>query len=451
MKRQIYLGMAIFALAVAVFFCVLTGRQFLSLLSGPMPAADGVSLEQMEGQYITYSVAHPVASFVEEYYSGDKDRISKMAYVIYDQERQAFFKLVVSEQRKGTLNQLMQAVNRSQELKDSWGDRQASEERPVEVAGSLIPVEDPAALRQIGEALADEDSYSTDEMNELASLQTGWYVLIDKAVEGIPVPDLWLCAVAAGMSILMFLICLMLLAKKSTASAEGSLAGSAAGQLLENQRSWITSWCEKGRARQNGMAILFMAGAIAALVALGLFVGYSMQEVMTRHLPIGILVGELSAVTLAATAGTTFNPDKVLKRCRKGLERALPGQAEQDRVARELLDTPEEWSVLESGKEDIRYGIVGEHYWMVLTGKGIVSVVDADRIGKMTSETMSGQIRSGKVRMNYTYYVVQINYMDSGKKKGVDAAIHFDTEQAAGHFMTLARKRLGERAADVIK
>ena len=126
-------------------------------------------------------------------------------------------------------------------------------------------------------------------------------------------------------------------------------------------------------------------------------------------------------------------------------------QAEQDRVARELLDTPEEWSVLESGKEDIRYGIVGEHYWMVLTGKGIVSVVDADRIGKMTSETMSGQIRSGKVRMNYTYYVVQINYMDSGKKKGVDAAIHFDTEQAAGHFMTLARKRLGERAADVIK
>ena len=141
MKRQIYLGMAIFALAVAVFFCVLTGRQFLSLLSGPMPAADGVSLEQMEGQYITYSVAHPVASFVEEYYSGDKDRISKMAYVIYDQERQAFFKLVVSEQRKGTLNQLMQAVNRSQELKDSWGDRQASEERPVEVAGSLIPVE----------------------------------------------------------------------------------------------------------------------------------------------------------------------------------------------------------------------------------------------------------------------------------------------------------------------
>ena len=83
MKRQIYLGMAIFALAVAVFFCVLTGRQFLSLLSGPMPAADGVSLEQMEGQYITYSVAHPVASFVEEYYYGAKDRISQMGFVIY--------------------------------------------------------------------------------------------------------------------------------------------------------------------------------------------------------------------------------------------------------------------------------------------------------------------------------------------------------------------------------
>lgn len=449
MKKQIYLGLAIFTLAVAVFFGVSTGKQFLSLLSGPAPAADGVSLEQMEGQYITYQVAHPVASFVEEYYSGDEDRASKIAYVIYDEGRQAFFKLVVPERHKGAVNRLMQAVNRSPELKKSWGDRQADEERPVEVAGTLMPLEDPAALRQIGEALAGGDSYSTEEMNELASSQNGWYVLEDRTVAGIPVIDLWLCAVAAGVSILTFLICL-LLAGKSDAPAKNDPAGSAAGQFLQKQQEWIIPWCEKGRGRQNVMAVLFLAGAIAALTALGIFVGYSVQEVMTRHLPIGVLIGELSALALAAGSGSTFHPGKVLKRCRKGLERAIPGQADQERVARELLDTPQEWSVLESGKEEIRYGILGEHYWMVLTGKGAVSVVDAGRIGKMTSETMSGQIRSGKVRMNYTYYTIQITYTDSQKKKGADVIINFDTENAAGRFMMLARKRLGDRAADVI-
>ena len=66
MKKQIYVGMAVFSITVIAFLGVLTGRQFLSLLAGPEPA-EGASLEQMEGQYITYSVVHPVASFVEEY------------------------------------------------------------------------------------------------------------------------------------------------------------------------------------------------------------------------------------------------------------------------------------------------------------------------------------------------------------------------------------------------
>lgn len=451
MKKMSYLGMAAFALAAAVFFCVLAGRQFLSLVAGPEPAADGVSLEQMEGQYITYSVTHPVSSFVEEHYSSDENRVSKMAYVIYDEDRQAFFKIIVSGQNKGKFDTLMRAVNRSEALKESWGDMQADEERPIEVAGSLLPIEDDGQIRQIEKSLAGEDFYGTEEISLLALSQADWYVLQDRNVGGIPVSDLWICAVAAGLSLFVFLICLISLARKSGTSAKGGRAGDAFGQLIEKQRVWLEPWCEKSGKRQHRIAILFMAGAIAALTALGLIVGYPIQKVLTCHLPIGLIVGELYAFLLLLGVGVSFHPDKILRRCRKSLERALPGQADRERAARELLDTPQEWTVLEKGKEDIRYGITGEHYWMVLTGKGQAAVAEADRIGNITSETVSGQIRSGNVRVNYTYYAIQISYKDSKKKKGPDVVINFDAEDTAGHFMVLARKRLGDRAAEIIQ
>lgn len=450
MKKQIYLGMAIFALAVAVFFCVLTGRQFLSLMAGPNAVTDGVPLEQMEGQYITYSVAHPVASFVEEYYSGDEDRVRRMAYIIYDEERQTFFKLIVSEKHKGTFDTLMRAVNRSQELKDSWGDMQASEERPVEVAGSLRLVEGSEPILQIVDALMGEDSYSTAEMNELALSQIGWYVLEDQTVAGIPFLNLRICAIAIGISLLTFLIYLLLLAKKSGAAAMGSYSKDVVTQLLERQRAWLVPWCERAGTKQSGMAILFLAGAMAALTALGLFVGYSMENVMTCHLPMGSIIGELGAIVLLTGAKFSLNPDKLLKSCLKNLERALPARAEREQAARELLDTSREWAILETSKENIWYGLAGEHYWMILAGSGMAFVAEADRIGRITSDTISGQFRSGKVRVNYTYYIVQIYYKDSTKKKGPDVEINFDTEAAAGQFLLLARKRLGNRADEII-
>ncbi len=450
MKKQLYLAMAILTLALAIFFSVWTGRQILSLMAGPEAAEDGIPLEQMEGHYITYSVARPVASFVEEYYSGDADRVKRSAYIIYDEERQAFFKLVVSEQRKGKFDKLMRAVNRSQELKDSWGEMQADEEKPVEATGSLMPIEGADPLLSIVEALLGEGSYSTKEMNELALSQTVWYVLEDQTVEGIPFLNLWICAIAIGISLLTFLIYLLLLTKKSGATAREDRFGDVVTLLLERQRAWLVPWCEQGGIKQSGMALLFLVGAMAVLTALGLFVGYSVEGVMTCHLPLGGILGELGAIVLLIGAKFSLNPDKLLKSCQKNLERAIPAQTEREQAARELLDTTPEWSILETSKENIWYGLAGEHYWLVLTGKGMAFAAQADRIGKITSDTVSGQIRSGKVRVNYTYYVVQIYYRDSGKKKGPDVEISFDTEEAAGQFLLLARKRLGSRADEII-
>lgn len=448
MKKLFYVGMAVFSVVVMVFFGVLTGRQFLSLLSGP-ERADNVSPGQMEGQYITYRVARPVASFVEEYYSGDPDRVRRMAYVVYEEESRIFLKVIVPEQKKGEFNRLLQAVNRSPELKESWGDMQEDEERPIEVTASLMPIEESGQIRQIEEALAGDESYSTEEMNELARTQADWYVLEYRTVGGISVSHLWICAVAEVLSLVILLICLIFLAKKSEESTVDVRAGDTVGQFLEKQKSWLAPWCEKSRKWQNRIAVLILAGLIAGLTALGLFVGYTVQEVMTCHLPIGIILGDLSTIVMLLGVRVNCNPDRILKNCRKSLERTLPGQIEQ--AARELMDTSQEWAVVEMDKEDIEYGIVGENYWMILTGKGAAAVAEAGRVGKVTSETVTGQMRSGKIRMNYTYYTVQISYMDSKKKKGADVTFNFDGQETAGHFMMLVRKRLGERAADIIK
>lgn len=451
MKKKVYLGMAVFALAMALFFCVLTGRQFFSMMSGPKLAEAGISLEEMEGQYITYSAAHPIAAFAEEYYSGDADRIKRMAYVIYDEERQALLKVIVSEQKKGKFDKLMKAVNRSPELKESWGDMQASEERPVEVTGSVMPIEESEEIRQIEEAMAGGDSYSTEEMEKLAISQTQWYVLEDKRISGLSASHLWICAIAAGVNVLILFLCLIMLTKKKGTAGFGAGVGDTVGELMEQQRTWLTPWCETARKRQVRLGVLSLAGCIAGLTALGIFVGYDLLEVMTCHLPIGVIVGDLCAVCILLGADTALNPDKILKNCRRNLERALPDKEERERAAREFLEAADEWAVLEKNKENIRYGIAGEHYWVVFTGKGMATVVDADRIGRITSETVTGQYRSGKIRMNYTYYTVNIGYRDSGKKKGDDVILDFDFEETAGHFMVLARKRLKDMAENIIR
>ena len=96
-------------------------------------------------------------------------------------------------------------------------------------------------------------------------------------------------------------------------------------------------------------------------------------------------------------------------------------------------------------------GILGERYWMIFGESGFVKVVDSKQVAQIKTEEVSGQIRSGKVRMNYVYYAINIKYINSNRKKGWDAAFNFNSEDTVGHFMVLARKCLGDRALKVIQ
>ena len=208
MDRQTHTKIFLFSAVAVLFFCIMAGRQFFAFISGPEPTAGHIDLGELEGEYVSYYVTHPVASFVEEYYSGDAGRASKMAYVTYDEERQVFLKVVVPDRKKGNLEHLMKAVNRSEELKASWGDKQASEERPIEVTGTLAPLGD-EAIQEAMDALAGPDSQSTGEMDSLASAQLCWYVIEDKNIGGFLPFNLWMSMVTAGLNVLIFLLCML--------------------------------------------------------------------------------------------------------------------------------------------------------------------------------------------------------------------------------------------------
>lgn len=455
MKKRIYLGMALFSLTAAVFFAVLAGKQFLDLVSGPVSVSEGTDLEQIEGQYAVYNVVRPFVSFPDEYYSGDPGRVSRMAYVVYDEERQLFLKVVIPDSKISSFDRLLRAANRSEELKESSGDFQTSEEQPIKVSGSLLLLSDVSVISEITDALMTEKSKSSEEMNMLAMEQEKWYVLEDGKIQGFPVMNLWICAAAIVLNAVLILVCLISIIKLSM-KGEKVPSGSgndSIGRLLDRQRAWLNPWCMKGRKRQALLGILFVLGAPAAMAALGFAVGYKAMGVLTRHLPIGLCAGELCSLPVLIGMGLTFEPDKIIKAYGKKLTKAVPSQAEREALAEELLETEQQWAVLETGKENAKYGILGEHHWVTFSGDGNVTAVDADRVGSIEPKEVSGQVRSGMVRMSYVHYEIRIGYLNSERKKGrgFDAAISFQTADAAGHFMMLARKRLGSRDAEVIK
>ena len=85
-----------------------------------------------------------------------------------------------------------------------------------------------------------------------------------------------------------------------------------------------------------------------------------------------------------------------------------------------------EWDFQERKKESMIHGTVGSRYWVFFFGTSMVTVVDSDRVGEMEAEHITGQIRSGKARVGYEYFVVRFFDRNSDPKKTWDKEISFD-------------------------
>ena len=111
--------------------------------------------------------------------------------------------------------------------------------------------------------------------------------------------------------------------------------------------------------------------------------------------------------------------------------------------AEDILAAGKEWEFREKTKEAMLQGVVAGRYWVILQWNGTVTIVDSDKLGKIETETISGTVRSGKVRVSYQSHAVRFYYKSARPKKFCDAAISFDSKDNQRNFIALARKRVG--------
>ena len=71
------------ALAAAAALWMQAGSAFMKLQAGAEPLDSETEFGQVRGEYISYEAAYPVGVCVEEYYSGDPDRVRTYGYVVY--------------------------------------------------------------------------------------------------------------------------------------------------------------------------------------------------------------------------------------------------------------------------------------------------------------------------------------------------------------------------------
>lgn len=464
MKKFLSIVVTLCMLGCAVGFWMVGGSRFLELQSGPEALGDG-AFSQAEGKYISYEAAYPVASGVEEYYSGDPDRARTMGFVVYDEQHQAFLYVVVPDQNSGRLENLMWNLKLAVEL------RAAKDMSPATVEGTLEPMEDSAVERVLaalddseiielyhdfqGEA-AYQEAYFGDEYGKVMEdmclnldkvlQQTEWYCVEDGVIDGLERADVWICILAAGLSFLIFVIRLISLftgGKKKNIALPAS-SGSKMEQFYARQREWVEEWCEYSLNRGRRLAYLSVIGSVVILVGIGIFVKVPTQRLIAFYLSLGLLLGEIIGAMFWYGQKGQSKPEKILKKFAKRIGKIFPSAAEQEMFAEDILAAGKEWEFSERTKEGMLQGIVASRYWAALQWNGMVTVVDADKLGKIETETISGTVRSGKVRVSYQSHVVRFYYKSATPKKSCDAAISFDSKENQRNFIALARKRVGE-------
>lgn len=445
-------------LAVAVFMWMQAGAPFLKLLGGPTPLGPEDDLAQVEGEYISCEVAYPVATYVEEYYSGDPDRVKDYGYVVYDAERQAFFCIVEDEQKDGDYASLKYNLELAAEL------RATKDMTPAPIWGSVETM-DQAAIDEAIEALEecdivtmyrdyrDEKTYFGDEYGEvMADMcqqvlqgigQTEWYYIESAKVNGIETGYIWICILTAAVSILIALGSLISLFTGGKAKDSTKVPDSvnAMERFLGEQRGWVEEWCQYCLNKAVRSAYLGVVIWVVILVAIGILVKNPVQRILVFYLPLGILLGELTALLLMWIQKGQSKPKKILKRMRKAVQKVFPAPGAQEEFAEDFLKAGEEWAFQERKKDSMLYGRLGSRYWTAFQGHGAVTVVDVSKLERVEPETVSGSVRSGKVRVSYESYVANFYYQGTALYDNADKAFSFQTVSGRNAFIALALKK----------
>ena len=465
MKKLLSIAVTLCALACAVGFWLVGGSGFLKMRAGS-EAIGEEAFEQAEGKYVSYEVPYPVASCVEEYYSGDPDRVKTMGYVAYDEARQAFLYVTVPDGDSGRLENLMWNLKLAVEL------RAGKDMSPAVVEGTLEPmgegdvervldaVEDSEVIGLYWDLSGDEaymeayfsDSYGKVIENMCLNLDgilegAKWYYIEDGVVGGLHISEIWICMLTAALSLLIFVIRLVSLftGGKKKKIALPAPSGSKMEQFYGWEREWVEEWCEYSLKRGRMFGYLSVAVSVAIFAGIGIYLKMPVERLVAFYLALGLLLGEAVGILFWLGQKGQSKPDKILKKIAKNIDRALPSREAREEFAEDILKAGKEWTFREKRKDSMQQGVVGSRYWVSMGWNGLVTIVDSQRLDRIETATISGQIRSGKVRIRYVSYVVRFFEKSAAPKKNCDKVISFQSKDAEGLFMVLVRKRVGDR------
>lgn len=470
MRKVLDIVVTLCALAAGIGLLVVCGGPFLKLQSGARALGDSDALAEAEGEYVTYEAAYPVASCEAEYYSGDPDRVKKMGYVVYDEARQTFVYIVINESDDARLSNLMYYLGQNVEQRDG-------EDMTPFLTDGTLELMDSDSVRQVRKALDNGKvanlylSYSNDGdfssyyfgdqygevMKGMCALlnegqQSEWYYIEEGSIDGMSKGQIWLCMLTALFSLIIFVFSLISLLKGK--KEENFVSGRTGwmGKLLDAIGKRMAQQCEDRLKRTKLIAFLTAAGVTCGLVVIGFAAGLTFPEVLVFHFPLGLLLGEIFAVLVWKAQSGQSKPRKIVKKIEKQIKQRLPQPSEQEAFAEDIVSADNEWDFTEeAGSEPMVYGTVGSRYWVRFTEFGLVTIVDSARLAKIETEKTSGSIRINKVRTYYHSYDIKFFYQSTEVKKRFDVAYTFNLEETAGLFMTLVRRRVGEKVEIVAK
>nr|WP_304955807.1 DUF6709 family protein [uncultured Acetatifactor sp.] len=450
------------ALAAAAALWMQAGSAFMKLQAGAEPLDSETEFGQVRGEYISYEAAYPVGVCVEEYYSGDPDRVRTYGYVVYDMERQTFLYIVVPEQYDGRYSSLLYNLQLAVELRAGKDMTPAREEGSLELMDqaaidhAMVALEESEIVELYNDVKDDKvysDTYFGDEYGEIMAAvsqeisrgvsQSEWYRIDSGSINGMTIPDIWICILAAGLSALIAVGNLISLFTGGRAKQGGKASDSAGAmeRFLDAQRGWVEEWCQYCLARASRSAYLSVAIWVVILVGIGYFAKTPTERIFTFSLPLGLLLGELTGLFIIWVQRGQAKPRKILKRMEKGVRKALPSAGAQEEFAEDFLKAGEEWAFRERKKNSMLYGRLGSRYWSAFFGTGVVTIVEVEKLERVEPETISGSYRSGKVRVSYESYVAKFYYQGTPLWENGDKAFSFETTGGRDAFLALAVKR----------
>lgn len=464
MKKLLSIVVTIGMLICAVGFWVVGGTQFLKLQAGSRELGPEESFAQAQGEYVSYQAAYPVASCVAAYYSGDSDRVEKRGYVVYDAQRQAFLYVIVPDQKKRELEDLLWNLHLAAEM------RTDEDMEPYTVKGSIEPLEgsrdhiyaaleESAVIRNYQALWGDETSRNTyfgDSYGEVLGQMGGsldqllqqadWYQMESNVVNGMKTMDIWVCILAAGLSFLIFLVRLvsLFLPGGKKAVAELAPSGSRMALFYSRQLEMAQEWHVFSRNRGCRMIYLTFIGCVVVLTGIGVIGKMPFGRLVGFYVALGVLLGEVFGILSWWAVKGQSNVGKLMKKLSQGIGKQLPATQIQEEFAEDILAAGPEWEYKEKTKEGMLWGTLGSRYWTVLHATGRVILIDSQKLRKIETEAISGQVRSGKVRINYTSYAAHFFYKSGTQKEQPDETVTFNVQDNIGDFMLLARKRVGD-------